>query len=223
MINKIPIKNGSSRFKNLIASALTACSLFGTSLHAQPLMGSLDIVALDKNTVIDSKLSLDPTKNVNIFGRNRTTFDYSNGSKTPFTLVDLSYNWNNGLGIVTEVQFPDGRNPDPRLGFQYFKRLNNFSLYAEATAGNSKTLNAELVITPRYSQTLSSNLNAIAQIETLTDFDKSGLTFATQRCKLGLGIGKSLEVGLQLDATEIPHCNLKSINRTVGGYLTYKF
>ena len=211
-----------TNFKKIIAYAASILSLLTGNLYAEPVSGSLDTRTTDKALTTDSKLSIDIDKNVNIFARNRTTFNYNEGKNSPFSLLDLSYNWSNGLGIFSETQFNGTQNPDQRFGLQYFKGLGNFSLYAEGTAGDKTKLNGETLIKGRYAKPITTNLNAIAQIETVTDFDKTGITFATQRNKLGIGI-KNLEFGLETDLTQIPQNGKINASHATGGYVAYKF
>jgi len=216
------MKNKINKLRKLLNRTIVA-GLLVTSLNAQPPSGSIEGMSTDKALTTDTKLSADITPSVNLFGRNRTTLDYSNGSKTPFTLLDLSYNWKNGFGVLLETQFPDGQNPDPRPAIQYFRSRGKFSLYAELSAGFTPQFNGEALIKLRYVKPITQKFSGIAQIETITDFNRTRLTFATQRTKAGLGIDKNLEIGLEVDSTQIPPCNASKINATLGGYLTYKF
>ena len=131
--------------KNFLAGAFLATGLFGNTLNAQTVSGAVEVMSADKNMTLDTKLSLDVNKKVNIFARNRTTFDYELGEKKPFTLVDVSYNWKNGLGILSETQFVDNGNPDQRFGLQYFKKMDNLSLYLEGTMGKVPRANGEIL------------------------------------------------------------------------------
>src|SRR3989344_6265777 len=203
--------------KNFLAGAFLATGLFGNTLNAQTVSGAVEVMSADKNMTLDTKLSLDVNKKVNIFARNRTTFDYELGEKKPFTLVDVSYNWKNGLGILSETQFVDNGNPDQRFGLQYFKKMDNLSLYLEGTMGKVPRANGEILAKVRYARPLNAQLEGIMQLETITDFNVRGVTFATQRCRLGLGVGKHLEFGIASDITEVPLQKKINASYTLGG------
>ena len=208
--------------KKWLTSTVIATSILGNVLNAQTITGSIETIASAKNTILDSKLSLDLSKEINLFARNRTTFDYQSGQKKPFTLTDLSYNWKNGLGIVAETQFSGEGNPDPRLGVQYFKKIGSVSIYTMGTVGDTQGVNGEILARLRYSQPFTSNLEGIMQLETITDFNRR-ITFATQRCRLGMGIGKKIEFGFAAEMVEIPLKKKINTNYQLGGYLSYKF
>jgi len=212
-----------SKVRRYLSTIAAAALLAGNSLKAQEISGSIDSTTTDKALVIDTKLSLDVNKNINLFARNRTSFDYKTDSKIPFTLLNASYNFKNGLGVVGEVQFPYQMNPEPRLGLQYFKKFGNLGLYAEGTARIGNDPNGEILARLRYSHPITSKLEAIAQVEAITDFDGTGLTFATQRCKAGLAVGKNLEFGVEADVTQVPIRGKLETNHTLGGYFTIKF
>ncbi|MBI2631694.1 hypothetical protein HYW75_01705 [Candidatus Pacearchaeota archaeon] len=217
------IKNVSKEGKNLLTSAFLATNIFGNTLNAQTFSGSIESAASSENITFDTILSLDLSNKINFFTRNRTTFDYQSGEGKPFTLVDLSYNWNNGLGILSETQFSNNGEVDQRLGLQYFKKIGHLSIYVEGTVSAFNGLNTEALAKLRYSQPIKEKLEGIIQVETITDLNTQRITFATQRYRTGIGVGKNFEFGVAVDMTEIPLKKKVNIEHTFGGYITYKF
>ena len=214
------MENAKRKLRSIIASATTAFYLAGSNINAQPISGSVEAMGTSKNLTSDTKLSIDLNKRLNLFTRNRTGFNYKDNNKVHFTVIDFSYNWGNGLGVLYETQLTAEQEPNRRAGLQYFGKTKSLSLYAGGTAGIAPEQNGEITLRLRYSRPLKQNLDSVLQAETITDLDKTGITFAVQRCKAGLNANKSFEAGFELDIKEIPG---KDTQYTKGGYISYKF
>ncbi len=165
---------------------------------------------------------------LNYFARNTTTFSYNTQKASPFTFVDLSYRLGNGFGAVYETQFIDQGDRtliQPRFGLEYSKSIGkNLALYAinsiNLPTDHDPLLYGELVATLRWTPPFrkEGKINAVVQVETVTDYGERGLFSAGQKVRLGIG-NKRFETGLGIDFSQTS----SSSSQTIGGFLGLNF
>jgi len=221
--------NTTQKARNAVATATAGLmTLVGTANAADMPHGSIETMFGDNKMTLDTKVSAKLSEKVGAFGRCVTTTDYNANSVVPFAFIDLSYSLGNGVNAVYETQFinlPNSTLITPRLGLEYFKQTGKyFSLYTIGTVNipteKDPVANGEIVFSLNYTPKLGnhSKLHYVVGAETVTNFGKEGLNFATQNFRLGVG-NKSLEGGLAVNLSETP----SSFNQTIGGFLSYKF
>ncbi|MBT4604121.1 hypothetical protein HOC01_00640 [archaeon] len=184
--------------KMIIGVAIAGLIGYGPVANAG---GSAELMAGQKDTTLDVKVASELAPKTNLFIRDTTTVGYDN-QVDHFGLVDLSYNLVGGLDVVVETQFIPGVGVIPRLGSQYFKEVDDLSVYALATAGlNGKEVDAEVLVNLTYVPKLSENLNLVLNAENVTNLGKDGHNFSTQFLRTGLSNG-TYEAGLGLNLAE---------------------
>jgi len=209
MINKI---------KKMVAGvAIAALMVCGTPSVANA-GGSVEVMAGDKSTTLDTKVRTNVAPRTNLFLRGRTSVDYQ-GEVGYFGLADLSVNLVDGLDAVAEAQFIPGVGVVPRLGLGYFKKVDDFSVYGLATAGlNGENVDAEFVANLRYAPQLTDDFNLVLNLENVTNVGEQGHNFSVQRLRTGLG-HDNYEFGVAVDITEAGG----EVTPNVGGYAAIKF
>ena len=136
-----------------------------------------------------------------------------------FGLVDLSLGIINGLDAVAEVQFIPEVGIIPRIGAQYFNEIDQFSVYALATAGlNDGDVDAEFIANLRYVPKITDELSFVLNLENVTNVGEQGHNFSLQKLRAGLGIDK-YEIGAAADFLEANG----EITSNLGGYALTKF
>jgi len=209
MINKI---------KKMVAGVAIAASMMGGMPSVANAGGSVEVMAGDKSTTLDTKVMTKVAPRTNLFLRGRTSVDYQ-GEVGYFGLADLSVNLVDGLDAVAEAQFIPGVGVVPRLGLGYFKKVDDFSVYGLATAGlNGENVDAEFVANLRYAPQLTDDLNLVLNLENVTNVGEQGHNFSVQRLRTGLE-HDNYEFGLAADLTEAGG----EVTPNVGGYAAIKF
>jgi hypothetical protein len=213
---------GRTRLDRMLAGAVLAAGLMLTGPKPAK-ANTVEVMAGNKNTTMDLKASADVTDKLNVLIRARPSIDYT-GAISSFALLDLNIKLVGGLDAIGEVQAFDGKVV-PRFGAQYFTKKGDFSLYDAATIGLDAKPYLESDTVLRYVPVLHNDLKLLTQFENLSDVDKGGNIFSTQRIRLGLE-WKGWGVGAAADLTELGH-NPSSKDGTLsinaGGFVTKKF
>tara|TARA_Y100000310_G_C20656794_1_gene802392 strand:+ start:938 stop:1567 length:630 start_codon:yes stop_codon:yes gene_type:complete len=209
MINKI---------KKMVAGVAIAASMVCGTPSVANAGGSVEVMAGDKNTTLDTKVMADVAPRTKLFLRGRTSVDYQ-GEVSYFGLADLNVNLVDGLDAVAEAQFIPGVGVVPRLGLGYFKKVDDFSVYGLATAGfNGEDVDAEFLVNLIYKPQLTEDLNLVLNLENVTNIGEQGHNFSVQRLRTGLGID-NYEFGVAADLTEAGG----EVTPNVGGYAKLSF
>jgi len=180
---------------------------------------SVEVMAGNESTTLDTKISANVAPRTNLFLRGRTSVDYESDNVNYFGLADLSVNLVDGLDAVAEAQFIPGVEVVPRLGLGYFKKVEDFSVYALATAGLSgENVDAEFFANLRYAPELTDDLELVLNLENVTNVGEQGHNFSVQRLRTGLGVD-NYEIGVAADLTEASG----EVTSNIGGYAAIKF
>ncbi|MFH1520176.1 MAG: hypothetical protein ABID61_00880 [Candidatus Micrarchaeota archaeon] len=184
---------------------------------------SIELMAGHNQTTIDLKASAEITKKLGVFMRARPSVDYD-GNISSFGLVDLTINLTDGLDAVGEVQFVGGKVV-PRAGVQHFIKTGDFSAYNLATLGMDSESYLELLTALKYCPALSQTLKLLAHVENVTDLDKTGHVWSTQRIRLGVLID-GWGFGPAVDLTETgnsPKTSDGTLGWNLGGFVSKTF
>ncbi|MBI5227795.1 hypothetical protein HY988_04370 [Candidatus Micrarchaeota archaeon] len=218
--------SGGRRIKRTRTKFIASVVLFSSLMLSTPKIANANSVELmvgNKSTTADLKASADLTKKVGIFVRARPTIDYR-GKISAFGLGDLTLNLNGALDAVAEVQFVGGTIV-PRAGIQYFRKAGDFSFYTITTIGFDSKPYLESLSSVRYSPRIYKTLNLIAQVENVTDLDRTGNNWSTQRIRLGLS-KNNWGVGAAADLSETgnhPILANGTFGWNVGGFVSKTF
>jgi hypothetical protein len=202
-----------------LATAALAATLALSPLPAEA-SGSVEAMAGDKTTTIDTKVGAEVAPDTNLFLRQRTTSDYDSNVSF-FGLADLSYNIFDGLSAVAEVQAAPEMGVIPRLGAQYFGQFGDFSAYALATVKAMENPDGEFIINLSYNPELTNGVRLLTNIENLTSVGEEGHQFSVQRLRAGLTFQDKYSVGIGADLTEVG--NEGELDYNVGGFAGLKF
>ena len=209
MINKI---------KKLVTGVAIAASMICGTQSVANASGSVEVMAGDKSTTLDTKVMTNVAPRTNLFLRGRTSVDYQ-GKVGYFGLADLNVNLVDGLDAVAEAQFIPSVGVIPRLGLGYFKKVDDFSVYSLATAGfNGEDVDAEFLANLRYKPQLTDDLDLVLNLENVTNVGEQGHNFSVQRLRTGLG-HNNYEFGVAADLTEAGGEDTPN----VGGYAKLSF
>ncbi len=209
MINKI---------KKLVTGVAIAASMICGTQSVANASGSVEVMAGDKSTTLDTKVMTNVAPRTNLFLRGRTSVDYQ-GKVGYFGLADLNVNLVDGLDAVAEAQFIPSVGVIPRLGLGYFKKVDDFSVYSLATAGfNGEDVDAEFLANLRYKPQLTDDLDLVLNLENVTNVGEQGHNFSVQRLRTGLG-HNNYEFGVAADLTEAGG----EVTPNVGGYAKLSF
>ena len=160
--------------------------------------GSVELSAGHLSSTLDAKLSVPLFSRAGFFGRNRTTLDYQ-GDVSFFQVNSLTYNLIGGLDVEAEVDVAP-KLVDPRLGLQYFTRLDDFNLFLLASI-SARSEDLTIIGNLTYNPKITENVRLVSGVEGVTVSDKGSHQFSTQRLRLGAQYA-GYEGGLSLDLTE---------------------
>jgi hypothetical protein len=213
---------GRSVHRKLAAAAVLAAGLMlGSQKHVKA--DSIEVMAGNKNAVVDLKASAPLTDRLGAFIRARPSVDYK-GALDSFALADLTINLKGGLDAVAEVQ-AFGGTAVPRAGVQHFVSRGAFSLYSLATIGTDKSPYLEMLASLEFSPAIYKALCLIAKAEVVTDTGSGGHVFSRQSPRLGLGLN-GWSAGAAADLAEIgnhPKSGDGTFSWNVGGFIAKKF
>jgi len=182
--------------------------------------GSVEAMAGEKTTTIDTKVSTEVAPDTNLFLRQMTTSDY-NSKVSFFGLADLTYNIFGGLDAVAEVQAAPGMGVIPRLGAQYFGQFGDFSVYALGTVKAMEHPDGEFIVNMGYTPELTEGVRLLTNVENLTSIGEEGHQFSVQRLRAGLKFMDKYGIGFGADLTEVG--NDGELNYNMGGFASLGF
>ncbi|MBU0456685.1 MAG: hypothetical protein KKD75_00920 [Nanoarchaeota archaeon] len=207
-----------NKLKKMVAGVAIATSMVCGASNIANASGSVEVMAGNENTTLDTKINASVAPRTNLFVRGRTSADYQ-GEVSYFGLADLSVNLVDGLDAVAEAQFIPGIGVVPRLGLQYFGKFGDFSVYGLATAGLSgENVDAEFLANLKYAPKLTDDLNLVLNLENVTNVGEQGHNFSVQRLRIGLGID-NYKFGVATDLTESDG----AVVQNMGGYAKINF
>jgi hypothetical protein len=221
--NKVSL--GEKQMKQIKRFLVTAALIGALSGIGPAKATSIEMMAGNESATIDAKIgtTLVDTEegDLNLFSRTKVRASYD-GEVSPFSLVDLSYDLPNGLGLVGEVQLAPSLGVVPRIGAQYFTSIDDFSIYALATMSVNPDPNAEFLLSLSYAPEIRDDLSLYAGLENLTSFGSNGHNFSCQDLRLGFEKG-NFSFGAAATITEIGAGEDLSVDTNVGGYFRTSF
>ena len=207
--------------KNLAYATGVACAIVSPIVLAgeTPTSGSLELMAGEEYSTLDSKVATEVVDGVHLFLRQITT-STPEGEVSYFGLMDLSYNLIGGLDLVGEVQAAPGMGVVPRAGLQYFQALGDSALYTLATASTIEQPDGEFLVNLSYSPELSEDVDLLTNVEALTNVGEEGHNFSVQKLRLGVTLMDRYQIGAAGNLTELGNAGELSYN--LGGFLGLK-
>ncbi len=155
------------------------------------------------------------------FSRNRASVDYSNDAGLLGSVNAVSYNFRNGLGIVSVASF-QGSGLTGKAGIQYFTAKRDFMFFGWLVADLKKQGNVDLFGLFRYQPLLSGQLRLFAQAEMFPVFRPATETWnLTERIRLGLK-RQSWSAGLMADWNQYGKSTFTKITNA-GVFLRHEF
>lgn len=214
-------KRAARKMAKIVAGAVLVSGLmFAPKARAD----SIELMVGQNSATIDMKASADLTKKAGVFIRARPSQDFRTGDMSSFGLVDLTLNLTTGLDAVGELQFIGGKVV-PRAGVQGYRSFGDFSLYSIATVGLDSKPYAEILAALKYTPSLTDSLKLLAQIENVSDINKNGNNWSTQRIRLGISIA-NWGFGVATDLTETgnqPTTKDGTLGYNIGGFVSKTF
>lgn len=155
------------------------------------------------------------------FSRNRASVDDHNSPTLFGSTNAVSYNFKNGLGIVTVASFLNA-GFIPKAGMQYYKSNNNFLFFGWLVADVKKQGNIDLFGLFRYQPKINEHWKGLMQLEFFPVFTPSSeLWNFTERVRIGAkhhGWG----AGLMMDFNQTGVTNFIKTNN-IGAFVRYDF
>ena len=211
------------KIRTLIQSAILATALLGSTQSAKSaeVKGSLEVLAGDKATTTDLKVSTRFSEDFSLFARNRIENPYQKAS-VPLTLIDLNYDLNKNLSVFTEGLFTQKDGSIGRLGWSYNNKIGKFNfLYLNIFDLKDKP-SVDLHPIVSYSYRLNDRWNAFTQLEVLSNLDlqKGNHNFTSERARLGLEY-KGFKFGIGADLKQTGN-KFKQVHN-YGGFISKNF
>ncbi len=155
------------------------------------------------------------------FSRNRASVDYHN-SPTAFGSTNaISYNFKNGIGIVTVASFLNA-GFTPKAGIQFYKQNENFMFFGWAVAELKSEGNIDVFGLFRYQPKINEQWKFFSQLELFPVYNPSSEMWNfTQRIRLGTKI-QNLVFGFMSDLNQSGK-DIFSFAKNHGGFLRYDF
>jgi hypothetical protein len=155
------------------------------------------------------------------FSRNRASVDYKNSPTLFGSTNAVSYNFKNGLGIVTVASFLNA-GVTPKAGIQYYKAKGNFMFFGWLVADLEEKGNIDLFCLFRYQPKLNEKWKGLGQLELFPVYNPaSHLWNITQRVRIGAKY-RAWGGGLMMDFNQTGNNSFTTANNT-GTFLRYDF
>lgn len=133
----------------------------------------------------------------------------------------ISYNFKNGLGIVTVASFLNSGFV-PKAGFQFYKQKGDFMFFGWIVADIKKEGNIDIFGLFRYQPKINEQWNVFNQIELFPVYNPSSEFWnITQRIRLGVKY-QNVAFGLMTDLNQSGMSNFTT-TENIGGFLRYEF
>lgn len=155
------------------------------------------------------------------FSRNRASIDYQNEAALLGSVNAISYNFNNGIGMVGVGTFTaDGFTP--KAGIQLFKQQGDFMFFGWLVAETTHHPGIDLFGLFRYQPTISEHWKLFLQVELFPVWNTlTGHWNITERCRIGPKF-RQWSGGLMLDGNQSGRQDWFFMNNA-GGFLRYDF
>lgn len=155
------------------------------------------------------------------FSRNRANTDYHNAPTAFGSTNAISYNFKNGLGLVTVASFVNVGFV-PKAGIQYYKQKGDFMFFGWFVNDLKKEGNTDLFGLFRYQPKINEHWRIFAQIEVFPVYNfSSEIWNITQRLRLGVKY-HALGGGFMADFNQTGKDKFKNTNN-LGGFLRWEF
>lgn len=155
------------------------------------------------------------------FSRNRSNVDYHDSPTVLGSTNAISYNFKNGLGIVTVASFLNSGFV-PKAGFQFYKQKGDFMFFGWIVADIKKEGNIDIFGLFRYQPKINEQWNVFNQIELFPVYNPSSEFWnITQRIRLGVKY-QNVAFGLMTDLNQSGMSNFTT-TENIGGFLRYEF
>lgn len=155
------------------------------------------------------------------FSRNRASSDYDNKLGSFGSTNAVSYNFKNGLGIVTVGSFLNS-GFTPKAGIQFVKTKGDFMFFGWSVIDLKSNPNVDVFGLFRYQTKLSEQWNLFSQAELFPIYNfKNESWNITERLRLGVKKNKTV-FGLMMDFNQFGNKNLSTIENS-GIFLRQEF
>ncbi|WP_144883981.1 hypothetical protein [Lacibacter cauensis] len=155
------------------------------------------------------------------FSRNRASVSYKQGSAAMGSTNAVSYNFKNGLGLVTVASFVNAGFV-PKAGVQYYRQSGNFMFFGWLVSDIKKQGNVDLFGLFRYQPTVSENWRGLLQMELFPVYQPSSeLWNIIERVRLGAKY-RAWSRGLMMDFQQTGKNNFIGTSN-LGAFIRYEF
>jgi len=155
------------------------------------------------------------------FSRNRASSDYDNKLGSFGSTNAVSYNFKNGLGIVTVGSFLNS-GFTPKAGIQFVKTKGDFMFFGWSVIDLKSNPNVDVFGLFRYQTKLSEQWNLFSQAELFPIYNfKNESWNITERLRLGVKKNKTV-FGLMMDFNQLGITTFKTTENT-GAFVRYEF
>lgn len=208
--------------KKVILSVL-AMFLFGSIAIAQSLetYAGHQRIGVDLMWFKNFKNSKDERTAFLFFSRNRASTDYKNAPTAFGSTNAISYNFKNGLGLVTVASFLNA-GFTPKAGVQFVKIKGNFLFFGWLVADLKKEGNFDWFGLFRYQPKINDKWTGFGQLEIFPIYNPTAETWnITQRLRLGAKY-HAWASGFMADFNQSGKDNWTKTNNA-GVFLRYEF
>lgn len=155
------------------------------------------------------------------FSRNRASSDYDNKLGSFGSTNAVSYNFKNGLGIVTVGSFLNS-GFTPKAGIQFVKTKGDFMFFGWSVIDLKSNPNLDIFGLFRYQPKLSEQWKLFSQAELFSVYNfKNEYWNITERLRLGVKKNKTV-FGLMMDFNQLGNKNLSTTENS-GIFLRQEF
>lgn len=176
-------------FINKIISTATILTCLASPMKVKA-TGSVELIAGDKNTTLDVRLTEQLAPRLEFFTAHQVTVDYENNLGY-YGLVSLGCNVIDGFNVLAQAEGSLETGVKPRFGAEYFKQIDDLSLYVEVASTIEKNPTTELFGIIGYRPKITDDLRFVINVENITLLSfKNGHDYSTQKFRIGLGAGK---------------------------------
>lgn len=155
------------------------------------------------------------------FSRNRASTDYQNAPTAFGSTNAVSYNFKNGLGVVTVASFLNA-GFTPKAGLQLFKNKADFMFFGWLVADLRKEGFLDLFGMFRYQPSIKSQWKGFGQVELFPTFNPATSVWnITQRIRVGTK-HRGWAGGLMMDFNQTGTTTFHKTNN-IGSFLRYDF
>jgi len=155
------------------------------------------------------------------FSRNRASVDYHNAPTAFGSTNAISYNFKNGIGVVTVASFLNS-GFTPKAGIQFYKQNGNFMFFGWAVAEFKDEGTIDVFGLFRYQPKLDEQWKILSQLELFPVYNPSNEFWnITQRVRIGVKY-QNIAFGLMTDLNQSGKSDFTTTENS-GGFLRYDF